>query len=167
MRQERTPTNILVTRLDFTAHLAGLVDGWVESHPDQKPIDGASMMHEWGYVSLPDGGVYVICTEGVGYPLEAGDEADFDVTIKRCRTTTEPLPLPPGARYLGDPTKERVVTTHTYFAEEISLTPEQIKAWPTKDAVNLKDFIRRFGARLERNYSANCHAIESLIGGEG
>ena len=175
MKEQRTSTNIMVTPLDFTAYLTTLVaarrsDEWAKNHPDEAPIDGADVMHKWGFVLLPDGGLYLICREGVGYPLKAGDKFDFEVTFERIKTTTEPLIptwLSGDQDSLDDSTKEREVRTHTFFSDNISLTVEQIKAWPTQDPVNLKDFIRQFGDRLERNYRANRKTIEKLLEVEG
>lgn len=76
-----------------------------------------------------DGLLYVVCNEGVGWEV----------------TDTEPLQV------------DLYVTSPGYLAIMPSfrarLTPEEVRAAATGGPVDLADHVRRFGARLESNFS--------------
>ena len=46
------------------------------------------------------------------------------------------------------------------------VSADEIRALPAGDPVNLADFIRRFGPRLENNYDLHREALLALLGGD-
>ena len=161
MKSNRTATIVTVRKIDFSPELDTLPDWYAENHPDKEMPSMWRMGDTWGYVPLPDGTIYLLCEEGVGYPSrsEEGQEKPltFDVHARWDRTSelTDEERAKGQTRWSGS----------MFPLAQLCLSAEEIKALPVSEEVNLADFIRGFGGRLENNYHLNRAAIELRLGG--
>ena len=141
MRQERTATNVIVSVVDLSDNLKRFLSQWREWHPGSDAtamtIYGAST---WGFVETAKGRFY-LCEEGVGHLVETGKGFDLDVGTEK--VTEE------GRSFSFFP----VATLSLGWVEQLDL--------PVTKDVNLAEYIRRFGTRLECNY----HEIRSYLEG--
>lgn len=114
------PRGVLLTLLDTDAILAELPP----SEDGRKPSLGFT---PYAYAEAPDGDVYVICSEGVGW-LVPNDGLELDI-------------------YLNLPGFIAV------FPEwRVTLSPTEVREYATGETVDLADHVRQFGARLESNF---------------
>jgi hypothetical protein len=149
MRNPRTPTNITVRKLDFsgTDEFATLSEWYTANHPDKKCPTEFRVAQTWGYVDLPDGSIWLICTEGVGYGCSDGVQIDIH------------------GRWDDPAGDENAWRTSMFPIAELTFTVEEVRALPVTEEVNLEAFVRRFGARLENNYDHNRTHLETALGG--
>lgn len=91
-------------------------------------------------------GVLVFCTEGVGRILESMDD----------KYTFELSPAPERDEN-GNPKTISIFATAT-----VDLSPKQIVAEAEYREVEMKDFIRKFGARLEQNFGIQLAALREI-----
>lgn len=139
---------VLVDVVDFSGIEAEALQWRQETEPDctKASIHGG----QWA-LGYKDGRVFAICTEGVGYEV----------------TDEEPLELEFHGQYLkrqgaswinqaGDSVEAPVVESVTRFDflpfGSYSIIPEDLANFPIKETVDLADFVRTFGGRLEDNF---------------
>jgi len=153
MRNPRTPTTVMVRKIDFTGtdEFATLSEWYTETHPDKECPTKFRVSHTWGYVDLPDGSLWLVCTEGVGY----GCRERIEVSVHAEWDRTTPEQAAKGETSAG---------WSMFPIAELTFTVEEVRALPTEE-VNLEDFVRRFGARLENNYDNNRTHLEAALEG--
>ena len=87
-----------------------------------------------------NGHLYSICTEGVGQIVSADEPIELNFH---------------GSYHVYNEDGEINPNSHTFdmfpFAS-IELDNEELKSYPVKEEVDLADFVRTFGARLESNF---------------
>jgi hypothetical protein len=122
-RFDKRSRGIFVDVVDFSKLEAEALAWRQESNPDCTKVS-----------------VFAICHEGVGF--EVSDE--------------EPLELEFHGNYLSrneDGVVQANVTTFDFMPfGSYSITPEDLAEYPIKETVDLADFVRTFGARLENNF---------------
>jgi len=130
--QPRKSTTIEVTPLDLTATQERALTFIREN---TQPEATEATTRTLGIVDTP-AGLYVLCTEGVG--------------TERPVTDDEPLVIDFGYRISnggsGGSFSMGAVATST-------MTPDEIRECATGEPVNLAEFIRTFGSRLDQNYN--------------
>jgi len=133
-RQPRTPSPFVVHEVDFTAVKEAALTGWktrnADAEPDKVPTH-FSTYARLGFVELPNGSIYVLDSEGVGALYTHDDEEQISVGL---------YPNWNGG-FSVVPTLEARYDVAAF------------KLLPLKAQVPLVDFIRKFGARLESNYT--------------
>jgi hypothetical protein len=115
-----------VTLLDLTKQMAAALAKYQEAHPDSD-VTKAESEKGWALATAPDGTDYLVCEEGVGYPLHDTDNT-FDVWFSS-EHSFQMLP-----------------------AMTLTLTADEVKALATGEVVDLADHVRVFGGRLEDNF---------------
>lgn len=146
----RTPTNIAVTPLDLSEIAAKATEA-INDDPARyrlnPPKEGNTLAAEvwatWGIVETAEG-VYLLNNEGGGPAEPLGDEsAFFDLFYKTLDRD-------------GKPVNFGVLPFASF---EIDV--HGLRALATGEPVNLAEFIRSFGSRLEQNYRVWLKALES------
>lgn len=124
--------------LDLSGLEARALEHRQMTHPDcyEVKIHGGEVaLHK-----SSNGHLYSICTEGVGYVI----------------SDSEPLELNfHGSYYARDEDGEINPSSHSFDIlpfVSAELYPDDLKCYPVKEEVDLADFIRSFGARLENNF---------------
>jgi len=130
--QPRTPTTIEVTPLDLTATKERALAFIREN---TQPDATEATTRSFGIVETP-GSLYVLCTEGVGTEHPVTDDEPLEIGFGYRITNPEGSG---GSFSMGD------VATST-------MTPDEIRECATGEPVNLAEFIRTFGSRLDQNY---------------
>jgi len=134
MRHERTPTDVLVNVIDLSGLMPSAVEKLKQLFPDSTVL-GADP-GRWGYVMV-NHDMYALCDEGVGpvFPIRHEDPLSVDVW----------------GEYQGKTPKEG---RRIDFIAPIAITmdDDDIRALPVLEQVNLAQFIRTFGHRLDSNY---------------
>jgi hypothetical protein len=118
-------TGILVTPLDLTADMDEALTAYKAANPDTEMTE-ARTEDGWALACTPDGTEYLVCSEGVGYPLAPAN--DFDVWL----SSEHSFQVTP--------------------AMSLQLTAEEVHERATGEPVDLADHIRVFGQRLEDNF---------------
>lgn len=125
---DRIPSGVTLTRLDLTEATTKATEWLREQQND--PEVRAEFGTDANSAAVEVGGVlYVLCEEGVGQEV----------------TDEQPLVLEIYSRKANSFGIMPVATS--------TLTPAEVRALMTGEQVRLEDFVRRFGARLEANYS--------------
>lgn len=139
MRNERE-RGVIVKVLDLSAFEAEALEFRQRTHPDcyEAKIYGGKI----AFAQTKTGHLYTVCTEGVG--------PEFGVTFD------DPLEVEfHGSYYARDEHGEINPSSHSFdflpFASS-TLNPDKILSYPVAEEVDLADFIRSFGARLENNF---------------
>jgi hypothetical protein len=144
-RYERTPTDILVVPVDLTeveAHALAYLRAHAQTDIDLGK-EGVQMPSKvrvgWkhGIVTTPDGDVYALNTEGVGpnHPITNEQPLDVDVFIEGYEDdTSEFLSMFPAC------------------LSKVGV--DELRNYATGEPVNLADFVRTFGSRLDDNYES-------------
>lgn len=128
MNRDRIPSGVVLTRLDLTKATEDATAWLREQQGD--PEVRAEFGTEANSAAVEVGGVlYVLCEEGVGQQV----------------TATEPLRLSIYSR--------KANSFGIMPVAESRMDEAEVRALMTGEQVALEDFIRRFGARLEANYS--------------
>lgn len=151
MRSDQRERGVIVQVLDMSVVEAEALEFRQKTHPDcyeAKIYGGKIAMSESKY-----GHIYTVCTEGVG--PDTGVTFDDPLFIEfhgsyyvREDSTMEDL--------LGRPVPGEIKPgSHTFdcmpFAST-TLNPDELRSYPILEEVDLADFIRSFGARLEGNF---------------
>lgn len=90
---------------------------------------------EWAVAQTKSGDLMVLCTEGVAYFVTDDDPMEFEFH----------------GQYKDE--EDSSVTRFDMFPfASTTLTAEELVLYPTKEEVDLADFVRRFGDRLENNF---------------
>jgi hypothetical protein len=154
MGYERTKTDVMVKQVDFSEDLDSCRGWWEEHKPDEEtPSTFDFGAESWAYVDLPSGRMYVISSEGIGYELDAEEEASFGVYARW--PDSEP-----------DERGEVRIRSSCFSVLNLTYKPPNLRDLPSEE-VNLAAFVRSFGSRLESNYTINREAIEKLLSGGG
>lgn len=137
-RYERTPTDILVTPLDLSAQ-GEEARVWLNKH---REIDGKPMVIEvdvekFGIVETPNGEIYALGTEGVGPDSPISDDNPLSVSVWIRKTE-------------ADPAKAEFISM--FPSAQFKLGPDEVRNLATGEPVNLADWVRTFGSRLDGNY---------------
>jgi hypothetical protein len=125
---------VMLRKMDRDALIAAAVSHLSVSHPD---VQWVTVNPEWDYVSGrdADGNLYVICTEGVGW--EVAHAKPFIMWVS-------PSWVDPNGETLG---ANWGANTPVY------LHPDEVERLTTDEEVDIADFIREFGSRLEGNFA--------------
>jgi hypothetical protein len=146
-RTKRTPTEVEVTLVDLsdveTEALAYLrahrqTDREL-GHDDVQMPNKVRIGEKWGVVETPDGALYALCAEGVGpdNPITDKQPLVVDVFIDGYESDE------PGRMFIP-----------MFPACQSKLTPADLQERATGEKVNLAEFVRTFGARLDGNYES-------------
>ena len=148
--KERDPTDIMVTPLDLSALQQGAVDfankDVDESQGEVKKCVGARC-DTYGVVIIGDD-LYPICTEGVGYKTPVGDDDDTMLELEFW------------GRYKTPGQDGESCGIFPFCSQK--LNAEEVRGLATGEPVNLAEWIRTFGSRLESNYYGAKAAYEAL-----
>jgi hypothetical protein len=138
----RTPTTIEVTVLDLASIEAEMTVAYRQDRqemyePEQPTVQVA---HDEAVVDTP-AGLFILDTEGVGMgPLGDDEKIEFNGYAHTMRATS------------------------LFPVIEGSLTVAEVRALATGERVNLADFVRTFGHRLDSNYHILVRAITEAGG---
>ncbi len=139
-RFNKRATGVIVKVLDLSALEAQALEFRQETRPDCYEAKIYASPH--AVVEAKDGTLWTICVEGVMYPLtsEQGFEAQFHGSYS----------------LRDDETGELLAHKHTFdmmpFGSVDISTEDLLREYPVKEEVDLSEFIRTFGARLESNF---------------
>lgn len=123
-------TGVMVEVLDLTDLCNRAVVRLQETDPSVTEV----RIDTWAKATAPDGTLYLLCSEGVGTDTTEDDPIEIDI-------------------WKGDRTNEDGSTTFDMFpALSAKLPPSAVAKYPVSHSVDLADFIRSFGARLESNF---------------
>jgi hypothetical protein len=124
--RERYRGDVQVQLLDLTP-IEAQVTAWAHEHLDGFPADAHMefSFKPWGLIYSPDGTPMLVCNEGVGF--------DFPTRLDAYRRADDSFGIVPEVG-VPVPSVDRL-TEHL-----------------TGESVDLVDFVRRFGARLEQNF---------------
>lgn len=125
-RHDRRPRGVTVRPLDLSAYAEAAFESYRAAHPDTEYT--RARMEHWAYAVAADGSEYLVSDEGVGWGMD-DDPNEF------------------GAWMQSD-TQFSMIPSVT-----VTLTADEIRHVATGDPVDLADFIRTFGARLDRNHA--------------
>lgn len=145
MKNEREKTDVVVKVLDFSELETQAAEKFAEAHPEHKNVT-AKIHHKWAYVETPSG-TYVVCDEGVMNVKPVSKE--------------HPVVLDVCVEYDGESGGRAFPMFPAYT---MNLTDEFIPEIPVSGEVNLADFIRSFGSRLESNYYECNEALTKELG---
>lgn len=119
---------VLLRRLDI-ARLEAKVRAEATESGELQDVERFTVSAGYGYaIAEHNGTLYALCSEGVGWPVS--DDAPLHVDL-----------------YLHEPD-----TMHLLPRWAVLLSPDEVRALATDEQVDLADFVRRFGARLESNF---------------
>lgn len=155
--RKRTPTRVVVNVLDLTEvndELAAQLVVQKEKDPERwEGTDTLKVTLTWGVVATPRG-LYALNTEGVGPAHPVTDE--------------EPLKL---EVYTEGHTDEDVETFGMFPVGTVDLGPDRLRELQGRvgrhqdvEEVNLRDFVRTFGDRLDQNYEQWRRTLEVALG---
>jgi hypothetical protein len=141
-RYDERTRGVTVQRVDFTA----LHDAWSAEAAKHNPeIIRLESSFSWAIGRDPKGGFHLICSEGVSWPIPPEDPGAL-------RPAGYPAPVEID---LFDRSKPNMIAM---FPEAVAkVTMEDLKGHVGEE-VDLADFVRTFGARLETNFWAT-HTI--------
>jgi hypothetical protein len=147
MKTERTPTSITVKVLDLSEPCDNAL-AWYQQRrarvdDDLSTYTGMTVRGApWGYVELANGGVCLLTNEGTSDDIA------------------------PDGKYVVEYYAEGTDVDGTEFSSMVpvcsgGVTADGFRELPVSKEVNLADFIRRFGARLESNYHTQRRHLEA------
>lgn len=152
---------VIVKVLDLSALEAQALEFRQKTHEDCYQARVFASPH--AVVEAKDGTLWTICVEGVMYPLteDQGFEAQFHGSYYlRDESTVEDLL---GRNVPG----EIVPTKHTFdmmpFASVDISKEDLLQEYPVKEEMDLADFIRTFGSRLESNFWTAYDILTKLV----
>jgi len=136
---DRTPTKVMVTILDLSP-----LESEALKMLDKKRFPEATSMEvgftPHGFVETPQG-LYALCQEGVGNANPITESNKYEVDFY--------------ARYENG--------GYCFPAVTGCLDADELRQYATTEKVNLADFIRKFGARLESNYDQWRQTLEKVM----
>ena len=143
MFQHREPTKIEVT----TIQAEGLeAQALAFRRKSDSTVTGMRLgFASHGFVETPKG-IFAFCSEGVGRALPITDSAPYELEFY--------------AEWPGD--EPGLTSQEAIPSVTIALTPAELRERAGKQ-VNLGEFIRTFGARLDGNYAAWKTALEKAM----
>lgn len=160
MHSERT-RGVVLQVLDLSALEAQALEFRQKTHPDcyEVRIYGGKIAMKEKAIKDADGSytsgghLYTICTEGVGPSMGVTFDDPLEVSFHgtyhtRSESIKEDL--------LGRPVPGEInPNSHSFdsmpFAN-VTLDPDELRSYPIIEEVDLADFIRSFGNRLEQNF---------------
>lgn len=139
-RTERKTTDAEVTLLDLSEVEACALT-FLREKAERDGTDMPSSVkvgYRWGCFGCPDGSLYALCDEGVGTakPITDDDPLVVDVYVDG---------------YEGQKSGSFI---SIFPAASVNLGPDRVRQYRTGERVNLAEFIRTFGARLDSNYES-------------
>lgn len=143
MVQNDRTRGVIVQVLDLSALEADALTYRQKTHPDcyEAKIHGGKIAVATSKHS-GTGHLYAICTEGVGPEYGVSDDDPLEIEFH-------------GSYHVRDESGEVDPHKHTFdmlpFAAT-TLNPTELRSYPILEEVDLADFIRKFGNRLEVNY---------------
>lgn len=146
---ERTPTHIMVNVIDFDSLEAAATDQLNRQAErfgiklEEGETVKANIAHTWGFVET-EHGMYVLCNEGVG-PDDPLQEFEFEVHYEILNPNST------------------AKTFSMFPVSSVKQTPEQLRARATGERVELSEFIRTFGARLDQNFAVWRRVLEPIV----
>ena len=140
---ERTPTDIEITPLDLTSRKEDALT-FVRENKEPKATEATFM--SWGIVETPQG-IFALCTEGVG----PGD------------VITDEAPLVIDVNYRIDNPDGKGGSFSAFPVASFTLNDEEVREFATGEPVNLAEWVRTFGNRLEVNYEGWRRALEAAM----
>jgi hypothetical protein len=137
-RFDERPRGVMVKVLDMSELEASALEYRQRTHPD---CYNAKIYGGKTAVAEKDGKLFMICTEGVGYEVTDEEPAYFEFH---------------GNYVIRDEETGEIVSGKESFDfmpfAEVTKTPAELMSYPVVEEVDLADFIRSFGARLESNF---------------
>lgn len=122
---ETRQRGVTIEVIDLSELYAKALEMRQETKPEVVRCDSS---HRWAKATAPDGTRYVICSEGVGWVVSDTENVDID---------------------LYDKTEGGFNIVPNLTA---NLSTTEIDEFPVTETVDLADFIRTFGDRLEQNF---------------
>lgn len=151
-RYDRIPTPVEVTLLDLSTVEVDALDylrreaqvAREHGQPDKQMPEKVRAGEAWGVVETSHG-LYALCTEGVGpgHPITDDDPLLVDIFVERHEED-------------GDKTFIAM-----FPSCQARLKPEDLREKMTGEKVNLAEYVRTFGARLESNYESWRQLLET------
>lgn len=126
---------ITITRISLDAEAEQAL-AYVNAHralDGKEPFDRVKTPYDWAVGTSPSGTVWLICDEGVGYEVAKGS------------ATVEWY-----GRFDPKPGEPQTISIFPCVGSTFDL--DEVAALPRLDDVDLADFVRSFGARLESNF---------------
>ena len=134
VKQERKPTSIEVELLNREQLDQDALDFYLGDYPDSKVIKMSPAFY-YGIVRTPNG-IYGLCSEGVGSDKPITKENPMTLSFYSHKEQSDGV--------LGGSSMFPVVS--------LSMYGDALEKHIGNEKVNLADFIRSFGSRLESNY---------------
>lgn len=135
---KRTP-GVTVETVDLSALVAEAAETRRQERPEVTSLDTGL---DWARAVSPDGRLYLICDEGVGW--EATEDTPVIVDLhEHTAKGTDMLPC-----------------------TALVMTPECIRALPATGTQDLSQFIRTFGRRLDDNFRQWFNALSPTNNGD-
>lgn len=138
-RPER-PRGTMLTRLDFSDVIDAALARWRSVHDEEMAESGEKIVSAkadnmgYGYGLGADGKHYVVCTEGVGW--EVSEDKNFAMDC-----------------YVEWETADGKLQMSMMPTFRLTFTLAEVLSARTEETVDLADFVRKFGDRLEVNFS--------------
>jgi hypothetical protein len=130
----REATKITVKVLDL-AEITSTALEYARENTDIKEGSTCRPDHQWGIVETPKG-VFALCAEGVGSKHPVSEKNPLEISFYfACGKSFEILP-------------------------RLSMKLKDFGEIPIEKEINLAEFIRSFGTRLEHNYKVWKHILE-------
>lgn len=123
---------VIVSVLDMSSLMADALKRLQETKPNAVAVKPIST---WGIVATPRG-IYALCDEGVGPNKPVTEENPLEVALY--------------GEYQNENGSKSIDLVPVFNAK---LRDKELVEFPVVDRVNLSDFIRSFGRRLEENFS--------------
>ena len=117
---------VIVQEIDLTSVKSQLLTHFQEKDPT---ITAVNISYRWATTTDPQGRDYLICDEGIGAVFSDDDPCEIEVHVDRDARSMSLMP-------------EGI----------IRFTPTLLADLPRAE-IDLADFIRTFGARLEQNFA--------------
>lgn len=131
----REKTDIIVKILDLAPLFQQAIDIYKESHPNTDAV-GMTTPFEIGFVELDNGDLYALDSDGCGPANPINDQVRMSFDL-----------------FLDIPKKaDGTISLQVAPVMTANLNRIQIRSLPVKREVDLSEFIRTFGSRLETNF---------------
>lgn len=156
MAQDRKPTDIEVEVIDLSDAYAYVLDRYREQASDNIGSESydpqfrfvIGFKHLWRVARYraPNGDLYVLDEEGVGYADPVTDATPAHLPVHKVAVQPQP------------PKKQMV---SMFPASELTLFPADVLNAPVIERINLSEFIHTSGSRRLRNYEEWREALEA------
>jgi hypothetical protein len=139
---DREHTDIVVNIIDFSALEKAAAEKYSKEHPDKKNVE-CTVLHKWGFVETP-AGTFMLDNEGIIHtnPLSEDHKVSIDIHASWDGERGRGMSFGP------------VLEVHLSDLEEFS----------SSEKVDLGQFVRTFGSRLESNFLTCKKVLEVKLG---